>query len=347
MRILFQLAVVLALALFPAVSWSQTSTSPAETTTPEAPATDTSGVLAEAAVLPETLTMVEAGLYVLRLANVSPRDGRFDVDMWLWFRWSGTDARPHETFELANGIINSRSETEILNDSGVNYATVRVQGTIFHDFDVRRYPLDNHVILIELEDASLEDKFMQYIADSATALDPEVVVSGWKVGLIQPRVESHRYPTDYGYRTDTDGASAYSRLIVPISLDRTSYGPLFKSFWISLLSVVLGLLTFLVKSDDLDARFGMGVGAVFAASANAFVISDSLPKTTIVTLAEQINLIAVGVIFLTVFISIWSLRLRYAERDEASLRLDRIALVSTSLLYLVLNIAVLTFDLSW
>jgi len=119
-----------------------------------------------------------------------------------------------------------------------------------------------------------------------------------------------------------------------------------QSFWVSLLAVILGLLAFLVKADDLDARFGMGVGSIFAASANAFVIADTLPQTTIITLAEQVNLIAVGVIFSTVFVSIWSLRLRYAGRDDDSLALDRRALVVMALLYLALNLLVLRYDFS-
>ena len=90
----------------------------------------------------------------------------------------------------------------------------------------------------------------------------------------------------------------------------------------------------------------MGVGSIFAASANAFVISDTLPQTTAVTLAEQINLIAVGVIFTSVFISIWSLRLRYVGRDDDSLRLDRIAMFTLGALYLTLNVLVMSVDLS-
>jgi hypothetical protein len=307
--------------------------------------TDT-GLAADAAVLPTEQTTVSVGLYVLRLNKVSPRDGSFDVDMWLWFRWLGTDIRPEQTFELANGVITNRTLSDITIDGGMNYTTVRVQGTIFHDYDVRRFPLDDHVINIEIEDANLEDRLLTYQVDEGTALDPSVEVAGWQVGLEPATVETHTYSTTYGLRDSGTAASVYSRFSVPITLTRMSYGPLFKAFWISLLSVVLGLLAFLIKSDDLDARFGMGVGSIFAASANAFVIADSLPQTTAVTLAEQINLIAVGVIFTSVFISIWSLRLRYAGRDEDSLRLDRKAMFTLGSLYLALNVLVMSVDLS-
>ena len=307
--------------------------------------TDT-GLAADAVTLPTEQTVVSVGAYVLRLNNVSPQDGSYDVDMWLWFRWLGTDVRPEKSFELANGVISSRTESDITIDGGMNYTTVRVQGTIFHDFDVRRFPLDNHVINIEIEDANLEDRLLTYVVDEGIALDPSVEVAGWQVGLQPANVVPHTYATTYGLRDSGTAASVYSRFDLPITLTRTSYGPLFKAFWISLLSVVLGLLAFLIKSDDLDARFGMGVGSIFAASANAFVIADSLPETTKITLAEQINLIAVGVIFTSVFISIWSLRLRYVGRDDDSLTLDRRAMFILGGLYLALNVLVMSVDLS-
>ena len=313
----------------------------AQTTT-----TEQTGLSEDAVALPTEQTTVSVGLYVLRVNKVSPRDGSFDVDMWLWFRWLGTDVRPEQTFELANGIITNRTESDVTIDGGMNYTTVRVQGTIFHEYDVRRFPLDDHVIQIEIEDSNLEDRLLTYTVDEGIALDPLVAVAGWQVGLEPANVQPHTYDTTYGLRDSGTAASVYSRFSVPITLTRTSYGPLFKAFWISLLSVVLGLLAFLIKSDDLDARFGMGVGSIFAASANAFVISDTLPQTTAVTLAEQINLLAVGVIFTSVFISIWSLRLRYVGRDDDSLRLDRIAMFTLGALYLTLNVLVMSVDLS-
>jgi len=334
MTALLRTALILFLALFPIRLTAQTDPDP----NPDLVAAATEAVT--------THTEVQTGAYILRLSNVSPRAGSFDVDMWLWFRWKGAAVRPDLTFELANGVITSRTESQVEDDGGTNYATVRVQATIFHDFDVRRYPLDNHVITLALEDAELNDTQLSYTVDQGIALDPAVNVAGWKVALQTPAVAAHVYDTNYGLRSAEAAGGTYSRFTMPISLDRMSYGPLFKSFWISALAVLLGLLAFLIKADDLDARFGMGVGSIFAASANAFVISDALPPTTAVTLAEQINLIAVGVIFTSVFISIWSLRLRYADQEQASLTLDRTAMWVLGAVYLALNALVMTVDLS-
>jgi hypothetical protein len=296
---------------------------------------------------PETQTEVQVGAFILRLRNVSPRDASYDVDMWMWFRWSGSEIRPDLTFELANGIITNTPVSQVEEDMGMNYATMRVQATIFHDFDVRRFPMDDHQITIQIEDSQLDEASLIYVADvEATAIDPQVAVPGWDVIKQEPFVESHVYNTSYGLRSSDTNTATYSRMTIPIDLERTGFGTLFKSFWVSLLAVILGLLAFLVKSDDLDARFGMGVGSIFAASANAFILSDTLPQTNFITLAEQVNLIAVGIIFMSVFISIWSLRLRYVGRDDDSLRLDRNALIVFAAVYVILNLIVMNFDLS-
>ncbi|MGV8986911.1 MAG: hypothetical protein ACOH2H_11570 [Cypionkella sp.] len=331
-----------ALCLFALSTSAQTADTP-----PAAPdATATTGVVAGATPILDSHTDVSVGAYIMRLSNVSPQNGTFDVDMWLWFRWKGADVRPDQTFELVNGVISSRSDAQLEDDGGVNYSTIRVQATIFHDFDVRRFPLDNHLITLELEDSNYDNAQLTYKVDQGIALDPSVKVSGWKVALQPTTVATHVYDTNYGLRSAGADASKYSRLTFAVSLDRTSYGPLFKSFWISALAVLLGLLAFLIKADDLDARFGMGVGSIFAASANAFVITGALPPTTAVTLAEQINLIAVGVIFVSVFVSIFSLRLRYKDREEDSLKLDMTAMWTLGAIYIILNILALTFDLS-
>lgn len=285
---------------------------------------------------------VQVGAYVLRVNNVSQKDGSFNVDMWLWFRWQGDGIKPYETFEIANGKIESRSEAVVTQDEGFNYTSVRVQATVFHDYDVRRYPLDNHVLTVELEDENSDQTALEYVVDQGIALDPGVSIPGWAVKLEAAKIEDHAYPTNYGLRSAGAGGSHYSRFILPLSIERTSYSALFKQFWIAGLSVLLGLLAFRVKPTDLDARFGLGVGSVFAASANAFVIADSLPQTTAVTLAEQINFIAIGTIFLSVFISIASLRLCYAGREGASEKLDNWALLVIGLGYLGLNAWIIT-----
>lgn len=289
----------------------------------------------------DELTMVQVGIYVLRITEVSQHDGTFELDAWLWFRWQGSEVTPHEGFEIVNGTIHGREMNDVIDDGGYNYAAVRVQATVFHAFDVRNFPFDDHVLTIEFEDSNLEFENQQFVVDQGIAIDEAVDVEGWAVSLGTPTSARHTYPTTYGYRSLESTTSSYSRFIVPIHLKRSGLTPLFKLFWVSYLSVILGLLAFRVRSNDLDARFGLGTGSIFAASANVFVVAEQLPSTTDLTLAEKVNLLAVGCIFVSVFLSIASLRLRYAGRDDASERLDRWSILVLGTIYVVGNLVVM------
>lgn len=329
---------VLAALLGPAPAHAQPDGGPEpDSGEPADPAPLLEGVEAQV----DTLTLVQVGIYVMRITEVSQHDGTFEVDAWTWFRWQGADVRPHEGFELVNGSIHEREVNDVIDDGGFNYAAVRIHATVFHAFDVREFPFDDHVLTIEFEDSNLEYANQRYVVDQGIALDPAVSVEGWSVRLGRPHAEEHVYPTTYGYRALASTTSGYSRFIVPIELHRNGVTPLLKLFWVSYLAVILGLLAFRVRSNDLDARFGLGTGSIFAASANVFVVSEQLPSTTHLTLAEQVNLLAVGCIFVSVFLSIASLRLRYAGREEASEKLDRRALATLATLYVLANVFVM------
>lgn len=283
---------------------------------------------------------VQVGAYVMRLNNVSQKNGTFDVDMWLWFRWTDPNIRPYESFEISNGRIENKSDATVSRDGNFNYTSVRVQATVFHDYDVKDFPMDNHNLIISLEDKDSDASHIVYVADEHTAMDPELRVPGWGVKLGAETVADHIYPTNYGLSSSGTVSSAYSRVDFNVILTREGYGPLFKQFWMAGLSVLLGLMAFRVKAIDLDARFGLGVGSIFAASANAFVIADSLPQSTVITLAEKINFLAIGTIFLCVAFSIWSLRICYQNKEELSAKLDTWAMAIIASLYVLTNIVI-------
>lgn len=296
----------------------------------------------EAHVQEDILTEVHVGTYVNRLREIDLKNGTFEVDFWIWFRWRGTEVRPDQSFEVVNGRIEDRTEGEILDDQGYNYASSRVRATIFHVFDTARFPYDEHTLEIRIEDEENEDHRIRYVPDVAnTGLDPEVDLAEWNVVARRPAVASFTYHSNYGFTSLGTAESKYSRYRHPLHLTRAGRGKLFKLFWVSYLAVVLAFLALRVRVTDLDARFGLGVGSIFAATANTYVLGDVLPDSDRITLAEQVNLLAVVAIFASLFVSVASLRLTYAGREEASEKLDRYALLVFAVVYLAANVFVL------
>lgn len=286
---------------------------------------------------------VYVGMYVNRIRDINLHDGTFWVDFWVWFRWKGDDVEPHKSFEVVNGTVENRIESEVLPDLDYKYASVRISATMFHVFEVESFPYDDHSLRIDIEDVDNEEHLLRYLPDERNSMiDPAVHVAGWNVVKGRTYVERHVYHTNYGFMSLGENAQApFSRFIQQVQLVRGEGTPIFKLFWISFLSVLLSLLALRIKVTDLDARFGLGVGSIFAAMANTYVLGELLPDTEAVTLAEKVNFLSVGTIFIAVFVSVASIRLTYAGREAASTKLDNAALAILGVAYVGLNLFVL------
>ena len=92
--------------------------------------------------------IVQVGFYLNRRSEVSQRDGTIEIDGWFWFRWRDKKLRPYATFEIVNGDIEERIPTEVMEDEGSQYSSVRIRAKVYQSFNVERYPFDNHTISI-------------------------------------------------------------------------------------------------------------------------------------------------------------------------------------------------------
>jgi len=115
----------------------------------------------------------------------------------------------------------------------------------------------------------------------------------------------------------------------------------FKLFLALFVSVLIAISVFFIKPTDVDPRFGLGVGALFAASATAYVISSALPPSGGMVLADLVNALGILIIFLTVMESILSLYL-YDIKDKPALSryLDRVMFIVFLTGFLAVNIAI-------
>src|SRR5262249_37508907 len=91
-------------------------------------------------------------------------------------------------------------------------------------------------------------------------------------------------------------------------------------------SVAIALLACFIKPINVDPRFGLGVGALFAAVANTYVVGSYVPDTGELTLADILNILGILTILVTLIESTVSLWL-YERYDEKVLseRLDRMS----------------------
>jgi len=293
---------------------------------------------AAAASAPQRVTI---GAYVNKIQDVSFRDNRYAADFYLWFRWKPEGVlknyKPLESFELINGKIDSKTSAVEKDIGDMRYAPVRVGATINENWNLRAFPFDGHKLKIHVEDSQFFAKDLAFVSDSVNSrLGEEINLAGWSVNNFLSEVTTKLYKTNYGDTTlPTDALSEYSRFTVGLDLFRSSFGTALKLLTTVFAATAVAFVAFMVKPSDLDPRFGLGVGALFAVAASAFVVSSSVPDSGVMTVADQIHMIAMGFIFASLLQSALALKYEVSGREELSVKLDRWSLAVFPILFTI------------
>ena len=131
------------------------------------------------------------------------------------------------------------------------------------------------------------------------------------------------YHSNFGDPTlSTGNSSSYARLTTAVAFTRVGANFFIKMFFGLWACVLLSALAFFMRPVNVDPRFGVGVGALFGAIASQYVVANALPDSNVITLADQMHLMAFLFIITSVTQSTLALWLWETDRQAASQRLD-------------------------
>jgi hypothetical protein len=264
---------------------------------------------------------VRVGVYVIQLSDPDLKDSSFKAVFWLWFRWKGSpDLDPMKKFEVVGGQVEAcdNQDKKVIGDE--TYLVARVRATITQDFDIARFPIDQHTLELSIEETTDSVEGIRYVADAENSkLQDSISLSGWVIGKTIVSAGTKVYASNFGDPSlPSDSQSEYSRFTLSVPVRRPGASYTLKLFWSLYLSVFVALLALHIKPIDLDPRFGLGVGAVFAAMASAYVISSALPDSNQFTLADGVVMCSIAFIVASIIESIVSLRLHQCGKETAS-----------------------------
>jgi len=285
---------------------------------------------------------VTAGFYVDRILELSVKDVSWTVEFYLWFRWRGETPKSCEDFQVVDGTVESKETEADETVNGERYQRFRVVAKITKFFDVTRFPCDDHLLLIAIEHPGHTRQDVLFVADREnSSVSSRVNVPAYRLQTAVALEKPHSYKTTRGDpRLSTGSKATYSQLRLGVGLQRAGCGLYFKLFQSLFIAVLLAMLAFFIRPTEVDPRFGLGVGALFAAVANAYVISSLVPDTGVLALADVVNGVGIAVILLTVLQSTISLHIYSVKGQEAVSRaFDRLSFAVILPCYVLLNVA--------
>lgn len=265
------------------------------------------------------------GAYINGIRSIDIKAGTVDLDLYVWLR-TNRERNLLDSLEIMNGSISEKTSVVKKKIGDENYLSMRIAVKTFQNFDLRKFPLDNQNITLFFEDTEEDNAALQFDPDEEnTRVGKAVTLPGWEVGKAKITVNPNTYDTNYGDISIGVNNSKYSRATISVPIKRDGLGYFFKLFGTVLLAASVAFLSFFIKPVNLDPRFGLGVGGIFAVVASNLVLSSMLPETPQVTLAEGLLLITIIAIFTSLLESVFSLTLWESGNQPLAIKLDFVA----------------------
>jgi hypothetical protein len=284
---------------------------------------------------------VYVGMYINSMGEFAVKESSWAADFDIWFRWSGDGIRPGDNFQVINGQIDQRDKKDAYVTGGQHYERYHVKARLTKFFDASRFPFSDHGLTIQVEDSSHKAERMRYIADEQeSGINRSGVPQALKITKSLATVKLHNYESRRGDpRLSSNASDVRSRFIFGMLVSPPGSVLYLKMFQALFASVAIGLIVFFIKPIHVDPRFGLGIGALFAAVGNNIFVGSMLPPAEGITLVAMINAIGLATIFLTLVQSAISLYIEDTMGQEKPRQFfDKVSFVVFLMGYVVVNL---------
>jgi hypothetical protein len=270
---------------------------------------------------------VKVGIYILTVGNLDMTTGNYTMDFFLNFSCD----RPcdPDTFDIMNGEITFK-EDQTSSDADGTWRSYRVRASLLTDLDVRRYPFDEHDLVVEIEDKLRSNKALIFVPDeSNSGVDSNAVVSGWQ---LRPKawaaeVIDHEYPIF---------SSKYSRYRFYVTIYHPWQSSFLKALFAPLVIVIVGLLSLLMKSNKISDKLALTTSSLVGAILYHLSLISSIPPVGYLTFADKFMI--VNYVVVSAALGVTVVMMVYNDNDfyKRAERLNKISRLVIPLLWAAL-----------
>ena len=297
---------------------------------------------------------VTSGIYLDRIQDFDIVHARWSYEFYAWFKWNpkkidfidlkdsvkGAIRLENAPVRIVNGSIDHiETRTFYVNNKGDSaYVLLHMVGSTTKFFDIALYPLDNYLLMIQLESTAYDIHQLAFVPDSANSnVSSRVSVTGFELDRNFILSKPHTIKSSLGDpRTNQNQRNTSSQLRFALFIKRGGISIYLKAFVTLYIAALLGFLSFFAAEND---KMRVIVGSLFFAAATLNIIMSRIPSTTGISVAEIVNDISL----ITVLLSAGrETAIRYILRNNPELNsLNKwITFVITFIFYVTINIAI-------
>jgi hypothetical protein len=282
---------------------------------------------------------VKVGAYVISLHDINFRDKEYTMRFWLWFVYDNPDFDFTKQLDIPNA--KTIEPPEIIHDSldGKAWIIMKMKCTMKEKWTVHDFPFDKQHLKVQIENTLFDNRSLVFVPDIlGSTFDKEDALDGWTITDFNVADGNHLYQTGFGDATPGRDSQNFSTFLLEMDIQRDALGLFMKIFLGMYIAFLIASISFIPKPWELDPRFGLPVGGLFAAVGNKYIIDSVLPETSAFTLVDTLHTITFLGIFAILVVSAICLKLYDTDRKEASVKVNKIGMWVVIVGYVLANI---------
>ncbi|HMR56019.1 MAG TPA: hypothetical protein PKC10_01795, partial [Cyclobacteriaceae bacterium] len=146
------------------------------------------------------------------------------------------------------------------------------------------------------------------------------------------------YETGFGDFRPGRNLQNFSAFLIELNIERNAWGLFLKIFIGMYIAFLISIISFTIQVQELEPRFGLPVGGLFATVGNKYIIDSILPETSAFTLVDTLHTLTFFGIFGTLVVSAIALRYYDNGKLETAIRINKMGSRIVIWAYAILNI---------
>lgn len=286
---------------------------------------------------------VKTGIYITSIHDIDFKQSEYTINLWLWLRYNNKKFDFVQNLEIPQAKSFTKSFSTIDSSNGSIYLLMKLQCVMKDSWKINNFPFDRQRLRFSIENSQFDSKSMVFATDTlGKHFDPRFTLRGWNIDSFKMSTNIKAYETAFGDSSIPTPHTEYSAFTVRMGISRDAGQLFWKMFLGMYVSFLIAYTCFYIHPDNIDSRFGLGVGSLFAAIGNKYIIDSSLPDSTTFTLVDTLHGITLFFIFAVITSSALSLKLIKANKLQQAHRMDLVLAQVVLLLYVALNVYFIT-----
>jgi hypothetical protein len=284
---------------------------------------------------PDTVTI---GAYIISIHDINFQDKEYTLRFWLWALFDNVG------FDLAKqlDIPNAKSIDEPLTIvdvvDGQTWQLMKLRATMKQNWKVGNYPFDKQHLVVHIENTIFDKNTLVFRPDDlGSGYDRELTLDGWNISHFEVLARHKEYTTVFGDPSSDMLHSEYSSFDIVMDIERDGWGLFWKLFSGMYIAFLIAMVSFGLQVNELEPRFGLPVGGLFAAVGNKYIIDSLLPESNTFTLVDSLHSVTFLSIFIILFLSAVTLHSYHKGNVDQAKKINFLSALAVLIVFAAIN----------